>query len=466
MWFLFKKPLSSIQSVRHAGIANNLKAFDLIIVGIGAMIGCGVFTVTGIVAAEFSGPAVVASYAIGGFATILIALPYAELASMLPTSGSIYSYSQVAFGEVFGWIALSVLALELVFGSVCSASAIGSYMVSFLDQIFHVQIPAKYLAGPFDGGIFNMPASIVVIFFGFLTLVGGEGKSLLGTILVAVKILTVALFVVLAVPHFDVAYFTPFMPFGGGKVFAGAAILFTAFSGFSVIPTLSDYCRNPGRDITLGILGSVVLTLLIYVVVAVLFVGLGHYSQLNSPDALMRVLISKGSYYGVRVLSSGIVLAIIAVFMILLQATARIFMVASKDGLLPAFFQRVSIKGKPTYGILFCTVLFAILAGTIKFEATAQTASMGTLADYIIAMVLVLFFRKRYPYLDRKFRCPFVYLLVCVSILISIYLLYQQVVQSKHAYWKISIYWVLGFFAFYWAYGLLRNKNNSVRTVR
>ncbi len=460
MWFFLRKPLSSIQSTRITGLSN-LKAFDLIIVGIGAMIGCGVFTITGIVAAEFSGPAVIVSYVIGGFATILIALPYSELASMLPTSGSIYSYSQVAFGEVFGGIALSVLALELVFGSVCSACAIGSYFASFLDQVLHMQMPVKYLIGPFEGGIFNVPASIAAMVFGLLTLIGGEGKNLLSTILVAIKILTVVLFVVLAVPHFDVAYFTPFVPFVYGKVFAGAAILFTGFSGFSVIPTLADYCRNPGRDVTFGILGSVILTLLIYIVVAVLFMGLSHYSDLNSPDALIRVLINTGSRYGVRFLSCGIVLAIIAVFMILLQATARIFTIASKDGLLPAFFQHVNNEGKPSYGILFCTVCFALLAGLIKFEAAAQSASIGTLVDYTIAMVLVLFFRNRYPNLERKFKCPFVHLLVCLSISISIYLLYQQGVQSKSAYWKISVYWVLGFLIFYWLYGLLRNRNNA-----
>ncbi len=460
MWFLFKKPLSSIQSARPIGIAN-LKAFDLIVVGIGAMVGCGVFTVTGIVAAQFSGPAVIVSYFIGGIATILIALPYAELASMLPTSGSIYSYSQIAFGEIFGWIALSVLALELVFGSVCAASAIGSYLASSLDQMFHIHIPVQYLKGPFEGGVFNVPAGSVAIFFGFLTLAGGEGKSLLGTILVAVKILTVLLFVIIAVPHFDTLNFIPFMPFGSGKVFAGAAILFTAFSGFSVIPTLADYCRNPARDVTFGILGSVILTLLIYVVVAILFVGLAHYSELNSPDALMTVLLNKGSCYGVKLLSCGIVLSIIAVFMIMLQATARIFMIASKDGLLPAFFQNLSVTGKPVKGMLFCIVLFALLAGMIKFEATAQTASIGALVDYTIAMGLVLFFRKRYPNLERKFKCPFVHLLVFVSVAISLYLLYQQVVQSSASYWKISLYWVLGFFTFYWIYALLRSKNNN-----
>ena len=452
--------MSSVLNFARSEKIANLKVMDLIVVGLGAMVGGGVFTLTGTIAANFSGPAVVISYIIAGMATMVIALPYAELASAIPTSGSIYSYTQIAFGELFAWMALGVLTLELIFGGVFAASAISSYLVSSLEQSLHITFAPQYLSGPFDGGIVNLPASIVAIFFGFLTLLGAEGKNLLNTILVFVKILTVTLFVILAAPHFDLENLKPFMHFGAGKIFAGGAILFAAFSGFSVIPTFASSCRNPSRDITLGIIGSVSLTLLIYVVVAVLAVGLVHYSELNSPDALIRALWGKGSNYGGKLLSYGIMLSIIAVLMLMLQAIARVFVIVSRDGLLPEFFQRLSpTTGKPIYGIIFCTFLFAVLAGVMNFAALAQTASIGALGDYTIAMLLVLFFRRFHPELERKFKCPWVNVFVLTGVSFSLYLIYQQVVQSEVAYWKISVYWLIAFFVFYWTYAFFRPRS-------
>lgn len=466
MWFLRKKHISSILEVSGISKIANLKVIDLVVVGLGAMVGCGIFTLTGVIAAKFSGPAIILSYVIAGIATILIALPYAELSSMLPSSGSIYSYTSIAFGEIFGWMAFGVLTLEIVFGGVCAASAIGSYVAASFEQIFHLRLPCKYLAGPFDGGIINLPASAVSLLFGFLCLIGSEGKNLLGTVLVGVKILTIALFIWLALPHFESSNLVPFMPFGPNKVFAGAAILFSAFSGFSVIPTLADSCRNPSRDITLGILGSVILTLLIYVVVATLAVGLAHYGQLDSPEAFMRILADKGHIHGTKFLSWGIIFAMVAVLMIMLQATTRVLMIVSKDGLLPKFFQHLDEKtGKPVRGIVFSSLLFAVLGGTINFEALAQSASIGALGDYTIAMLLVLFFRKSRPDLDRKFRCPFVYLFVSLGVSISLYLLYQQIAQSSFSYWKIATCWLLGFFIFYWMYAFLNSRNKNLRAV-
>lgn len=455
MWFLSKKSLvKDFQVPQVAGI-RNLKAIDLVIAGLGAMIGCGVFTLTGVVAAQYTGPSVVLSYVIAGIATIIVALLYSELASAFPSSGSIYSCSCLALGEFIGWIAFAVLAMEMTFSLVSVSSALGSYFVALVENIFGLKLPAKYLAGPFDGGLFNLPAVLVSTIFGFFTLVGKGSKTWLNNVLVTIKFLTIALFVFLAVPCFDPANLRDFMPFGFGRTVAGASILFFAFNGFSVIPTLADSCKNPSKDVVVGVLGSVFITIAAYVLVSVLAVGLCHHSDLNGPDALFRALASKYSF-GTRLMGMGVVAGMLAVFLIMFNALVRVLAFVARDGLLPAFFKETS--DKPVGGTLFCILVCAILTGAIRYDVAAQASSIGSLGDYTIAMILAMLLRMRYPGVKRVFKCPSIYLVGTLGILGTSYLLYKQIEESGRVVVLVTVYWLLSLFVFYWAYAIFRGK--------
>lgn len=465
MWFLSKKSLEKdFQNVRVSG-NGSLKAIDLTVAGLGAMIGCGVFTLTGIVASHYTGPAVVLSYVIAGIATIIVALLYAELASAFPSSGSIYTYGSLAFGEFIGWMAFSVLVMEMTFSAVSVASALGSYFVALLENMLGLKLPSKYLAGPFGGGIINIPAILVPTVFGLLTLVGKGSKTWVNNALVAVKALTIVLFVVLALPYFDVNNLKDFMPFGIGRTIAGGSILFFAFTGFTVIPTLADSCQNPSRDTVVGILGSVFITMAVYIVVSLLAVGFCHYSNLDGPESLFRALESKYTL-GTRFMGLGVIAGMLAVFLIVFNTLVRVLSFVARDGLLPAFFKEKVSFGKSIGGTLFCTFVCALLAGTMRYDVAAQACSIGSLGDYTIAAMLVVLFRRRYPNVVRSFKCPFIYLIGAAGTLVSTYLLYKQIVESDRAVGMVVMYWLLGSCAFYWIYAFSRRKclngNSSV----
>lgn len=460
MWFLSKKSLEKDFQVDLSTSARNLNAIDLIVAGLGAMIGCGVFTLTGIVAAQHAGPSVILSYAIAGFATIIVALLYSELSSAFPSSGSIYSCGCLAFGEFVGWMVFSVLAMEMMFSIVSAASALSAYFAALTENILGWKISSKYLAGPFEGGIVNLPAVIISLVFGFSTIAGAGHRPWINNVLVIIKALTIGLFIVLALPHFDSANLKAFAPFGFGRTLAGASILFFAFNGFSVIPTLADSCKNPSKDVVVGVLGSVLVTIAVYVLVASLAVGFCHYSNLGSADALFRVLSGKYQL-GTRIMGFGVIIGMSAVFLIMFGALVRVLAFVAKDGLLPNFFKENPVTNKPIGGAIFCSLLCAILAGTMKYDIVAQASSIGSLGDYTIAVLLVMAFRSKYPDVKRSFKCPLIYLMGITGMAGTSYLLYKQLAESDRALGIVVGYWLLGLGAFYWIYAAFRGKYSS-----
>lgn len=265
----FKK--KSFEAVREAGavsgLSKTLGAFDLILLGLGGIIGTGVFVLTGLVAAKYSGPAVVLSYVIAGFTCIFVALSYSELASMLPTSGGIYTYSYVAFGEVVAWFMASAIILELGFATATVAAGWSGYVQGILESA-SMSLPKALSAVPAHGGWIDLPALSIVAFVAFILYLGNKGSARLNTFLVFVQMTAIFTFIVSAAPHFDATNWDNFMPFGFDRMIVGASILFFAFTGFGNLATTAEECKNPTKDLMIGIIGSLIISTVIYVLIS------------------------------------------------------------------------------------------------------------------------------------------------------------------------------------------------------
>ncbi|NDB82277.1 MAG: amino acid permease [Alphaproteobacteria bacterium] len=421
----------SIESVRegskNAGFAKTLTAFDLIIFGLGAIIGTGVFAVTGVVAAQYAGPAVTVSYAIAGFTCIFVALAYTELAAMLPTSGSVYTYSFVAFGELAAWLTGSILILELCFGASTVSSAWSGYLQGILESA-GIILPKVISTSYSQGGFVNCPAIFITLVVGSILYRGTKDSKRVNTILVFIKMAAITAFILSAIPYFDLKHWDNFMPFGFDNVLMGSSILFFSFTGFGSLASLADECKNPKKDLMIGIIGSLLISTAVYVVVGALATGIVPYFELNNAQPLAQALRMNGNNLGSIIVATGAVCGMTTVVMMNIYAQSRIFYTIAKDGLLPSIFtQTQKGTGNPQKTIIFFTVLTALLSGFIPFELLSKLSSMGALLDYIIISVIVIIFRFTYPTTQRPFKCPGLFVVAPVAILASGYLLSKQI---------------------------------------
>lgn len=432
MNFFKKKTFESVkEGGANSGLAKTLNGFDLIMLGLGAIIGSGVFVLTGIVAAQYSGPAVMLSYVIAGVTCIFVALAYTELAAMLPTSGSIYTYSYVAFGEVFAWAMGGILVLELTVSAGGVAAAWSGYIVGLLNA-GGIHIPAIYTSAPAHGGIINIPAVIIVLFVSFMLFLGTKESKKLNTILVLIKMTAIGVFVATAVPHFDSANWQNFMPFGFDKVLFGASMLFFAFTGFGSIATAAEECKNPKKDIMIGIIGSLTLSAVIYVTVGGLATGITSFENLDNAQPLAHALALNNSHIGSAIVAVGAVCGLTTVVMVNIYAQSRIFYAMSRDGLLPRSFSKLHPKyDSPYVSISLVSLVVSILAGLCPLELIAKMSSMGALIDYTVILVIVMLFRKYMPEASRSFKCPALFIVAPIGIISCVGLLLRQMLDDN-----------------------------------
>ena len=282
MSFLFKKNIESIlDSSNNSSLAKTLNVFDLILIGLGSIIGTGVFVFTGFIAARYSGPAVMVSYAIAGCVCILVAMTYSELATMLPSSGSLYSYCYLVFGEIFACMIAGILFIELAFGASAVAGGWAAYIKGILES-GGIWLPKHLITVPSEGGVINLLAAGIVVFSGLFLCLGTKDSKRLNAILVLIKFITVTVFIVAAAPHFKIENWQNFMPFGFDKVVVGGSILFLAFTGFTNIAASAEECKNPEKDILIGIVGSVIIAMIVYISMAGLVTGIVLFSELDN----------------------------------------------------------------------------------------------------------------------------------------------------------------------------------------
>ncbi len=402
----------------------------LVALGVGAIIGTGIYTLTG-VAAGLAGPAVILSFAVAGAVCACAALCYAEMASLMPQAGSAYTYSYVTLGELVAWVIGWSLILEYTL--VCSAVSVGwaGYAAGLVQQAGW-GVPPALLAGPEGGGIVNLPAVFIALAVTGLLLVGTRESANVNFILVCVKLVALAGFVALTLPHFDAANFRPFAPFGFGAhdidgtkfgVMGAAAIIFFAFYGFDAISTAAEEAKNPKRDLTIGIVGSMVLCTLIYMVVAAAALGASPFEAFSkSPEPLAFVLRELGQPTAAAVIAGAAVIAMPTVIMVFMFGQSRVFFAMARDGLLPRKLAGVNRRGVPAAVTVLTGVMAAVIAGVMPLSEIASLANAGTLAAFVATAFAVMVLRRRAPDLERTFRTPLVWLVGPGAVLGCLYL--------------------------------------------
>ncbi|MGN6820445.1 MAG: amino acid permease [Sphingomonas sp.] len=407
----------------------------LVALGVGAIVGTGILTLTG-VGASLAGPGVLLSFLIAGVVCAAAALGYAELAAMIPQSGSAYTYSYVALGETIAWIVGWSLILE--YSVVCSTVAVGwsGYFAGFMSGL-GLDIPHALANGPDAGGIINLPAIGVIAMVAGLLLVGTRESATLNAILVALKIAALLLFVTIAAPHFDAANFHPFLPHGfashvdpdGTKrgVLAAASIIFFAFYGFDAVSTAAEEAKNPARDMTIGIVGSMVSCVIIYVVVAACAIGAVPVDRFAaSPEPLALVLRLLGSTTAATVFGAAAVVALPTVILAFLFGQTRIFFVMARDGLFPASLGRVDARsGVPVAVTCVTAVIVAAIAAFLPWSEIAALANAGTLCAFVAVGAAILVLRRREPGRPRPFRAPLASIVGAVAIIGCLYLFWN-----------------------------------------
>ena len=407
----------------------------LVALGVGAIVGTGIYTLTG-VGADRAGPAVILAFAIAGAVCACAALAYAEMATLIPTAGSAYTYSYSVIGESVAWVVGWSLILE--YSLACSTVAVGwsAYLVGWL-QSAGVALPAAILSGPHAGGIINLPAVLVALAVAGLLIGGTRESATLNIVLVVIKLTALAAFVLLALPAFEGANMKPFMPYGFGSnvdaggttrgVMAAAAIVFFAFYGFDAVATSAEEARNPGRDLTIGIIGSMAVCTLIYIAVAVAAVGaVNHRLVAESAEPLAFVLRALDHPAAAWAVALAALIALPSVILVMMYGQSRIFFVMARDGLLPRRLSRVSERtGSPALITAITGLFVAAVAGFFRLDEIAELANAGTLLAFIAVAACMMILRKRAPELKRVFRCPAPYLVGTLAILGCLYLLFS-----------------------------------------
>ncbi len=421
----------------------------LVALGIGAIVGTGIYTLIG-VGANLAGPAVLLSFVVAGIVCACAALAYAEMATLMPAAGSAYTYSYAVLGEAIAWVVGWSLILE--YSLVVSTVAVGwsGYAVGFLHGL-GIDLPQALVAGPHAGGIVNLPAVLITFVVAGLLLAGTKESATLNAVLVVVKIIALAVFVAIALPHFDAANLHPFMPYGFVKsvdaqgashgVMAAAAIIFFAFYGFDAISTAAEETKNPGRDLSIGIVGSMLGCTLIYIVVALAAVGAMRFDVFGqSAEPLALILRELHAGTAAKVIAAAAVIALPTVLLAFLYGQSRIFFVMARDGLLPRALSRVSSRGTPVAITVFTAILVAALAGIARLDEIAALANAGTLCAFIAVSACLLVLRKREPNRARVFRAPLAWLVGPVAILGCLYLFWSlpHATQLYFALWNVA----------------------------
>jgi APA family basic amino acid/polyamine antiporter len=454
----YRKTIVAREDMPHEHrLAQSLSWPHLIALGVGAIVGTGILTLTGVGAAK-AGPAVILSFAIAGTICAFAALAYAEMATMYPASGSAYTYSYIVFGELIAWIVGWSLILE--YSLVVSAVAVGwsGYAAGFMESI-GAAMPGALIAGPEAGGLINLPAVFIIAVVAGLLTYGTRESANLNAVLVLVKLAALALFIAVALPAFDAGNFQPFMPYGFPRsgpagaevgVMAAAAIIFFAFYGFDAIATAAEEAKNPDRDLAIGIVGSMVLCVIIYMAVAAAAVGALTYTRFaDSAEPLALILREINQGWAARILGVAAVIALPTVILAFFFGQSRIFFTMARDGLLPASLARVSSRGTPVRITIFTAIVVAIIAGLFPLADIAALANAGTLTAFVAVSAAMMVMRRREPERPRKFTTPLPFLVGTLAILGCLYLFWSLPVKTQTYF----LLWNLLGFALYWVYG-------------
>ena len=397
------------------GLRRCLTALDLTLLGIGAIIGTGIFVLTGVAAATQSGPAVVISFIVAGTACAFAALSYAELASSVGGCGSAYGYSYAAFGELVAWIIAWDLILEYGVSVAAVANGWSGYFNNALTAI-GLGLPPELTKGPLAGGIVNLPAFTIVLLLMVMLIVGVKESARVNAAMVCVKLLAITIFLAVAIFNINPENWSPFAPFGwfqhtaDGRpvgILAGASLVFFAYVGFDAVSTAVEEARDPQRDVAKGILTSLMFCTIIYVVVSGVLTGIVHYSELNVPSPVAFALQKIGFNWASALVATGVIAGLTTVMLVLYYALTRIITGVSRDGLLPPYFAVVNSKTHtPVRTTVIAGAIMAIMSGFLPLGILAELVNIGTLAAFVLVCAGVISLRRSHPEMPRPFKTP------------------------------------------------------------
>ncbi|GDX36499.1 amino acid permease [Alphaproteobacteria bacterium] len=446
--FRTKKLSEIIDKSQNTNLKKTLGVFDLIMIGIGCTIGTGIFVITGVASAKYAGPAISLSYAIAAIACLFSALAYAELASMVPISGSAYTYTYVVIGEFIAWLVGWGLILEYGIGAATVASGWSGYMTGILKSA-NINIPEYFTKTPFEGGIINLPALLISIFIGVLLFRGTKESVWLNRLLVFTKMAVIFIFLFIATPMINTVNYQNFMPFGFDGVMIGAATVFYAYIGFDAVATTAEECKNPKRDLPIGIIVSLIVCTALYVAVSLVLNGIVNFSTLDNAEPLARALRDNGKNFGSALVATGAIAGITSVLLILVYGQSRIFFVMSRDKLIPNFISKTHKKFHTPYiSVIITTIIVGFVAGFLPLETLSNMTSLGTLFGFIIVAIAVMILRIKQPNLKRSFSCPAVYITSPLAILCCSYLVYKLLLNN----WLYFLSWTVIGIIFYFTY--------------
>jgi APA family basic amino acid/polyamine antiporter len=462
-----KKHLSQLLSDTEAEghkLRRSLSVWDLIALGVGCIIGVGVFVLPGVEAAKHAGPGIILSFAIAGLACGCSALCYAELAAMIPVAGSAYTYGYATLGELPAWIIGWDLLLEYMVAACLVSIGWSSYLVNLLNNILRpwgAQLPAALVNAPLawsdtahkfitTGAWINLPAVFIVALLTILLVRGVKESSRVNLIIVIVKLAVIVFFIVLAAWHIKPANWQPFMPFGFGGIMTAAAIVFLAFVGFDAVSTAAEEARNPQKDMPIAIMSSLAIATALYMAVSAIMTGVVPFHKLGVPDPVALVLNELKMPWASAIVSVGALAGITSVLLVLILAQPRILFAMSRDGLLPPGLSRVHRRfGTPHKTTLLTGLIVAVASALLPIQIVAELCSIGTLFAFIIVCSGVIVLRYTRKDIHRPFKTPLFPVLPALGVLLCGYLMANLPVTA----WERFLIWLAIGLTIYFLYG-------------
>ena len=463
------------------GLKKTLSATGLVALGVGAIIGAGLFSITGLAAATNAGPAITISFLVAAFGCIFAGLCYAEFSSMIPVAGSAYTYSFATMGEFVAWIIGWDLVLEYAVGAATVSISWSRYLGKFLGG-YGIHIPDAYMLSPFEGGVINIPAVLIVMIMSLILIRGTKESSFVNGIIVLLKVSVVLVFIAVGWKYIRPENYSPYIPentgtfgeFGFSGIIRAAAIVFFAYIGFDAVSTAAQEAKNPKRDMPIGILLSLAVCTILYILFAHVMTGVVNYQAFAGTDGIAPVAIAvesmgQANAAGIIVpeypwLNNAILLAILggyaSVILVMLMGQSRVFFSMSKDGLMPKVFSEVHPKFRtPAKNNLLFMILVSAFAAFVPARVVGEMTSIGTLFAFILVCIGVLIMRKKMPDAPRAFRTPLVPLVPILGVAVCLFMMVFLPLDT----WIRLIVWMMIGFDLYLFYGMknsIQNKGN------